>query len=199
MADGPNVNLAAGGSGGSGFNWKYAAVAAAAIAAAPTTAAHVRSRRPSRATATAPDGVGSSSASSRQASPMWRSRCRGSFSRQLAMSRRTRRGTRSHAGVSLITAASVSPTSSPPKGRAPVSISYRTQPNAQMSARLSTGWPRACSGLMYAAVPRIIPGSVIAGDVIVGEIEAPGDTASPAPSPSRARSPVPSPCRRRAP
>ena len=28
----------------------------------------------------------------------------------------------------------------------PVSISYSTQPNAQMSARLSTGFPRACSG-----------------------------------------------------
>ncbi len=38
-----------------------------------------------------------------------------------------------------------------------------------MSARLSTGLPRACSGLMYAAVPRIIPACVIAGDVIVGE------------------------------
>ena len=27
------------------------------------------------------------------------------------------------------------------------------QPKAQMSVRLSTGCPRACSGLMYAAVP----------------------------------------------
>ncbi len=32
----------------------------------------------------------------------------------------------------------------------PVSISYSTQPNAQMSVRLSTVCPRACSGLMYA-------------------------------------------------
>ena len=30
----------------------------------------------------------------------------------------------------------------------PVSISYRTHPNAQMSARSSTELPRACSGLM---------------------------------------------------
>ena len=30
----------------------------------------------------------------------------------------------------------------------PVSISYSTQPNAQMSVRLSTACPRACSGLM---------------------------------------------------
>ena len=36
------------------------------------------------------------------------------------------------------------------------------------SARLSTLRPRACSGLMYAAVPRITPISVMAGEVIVG-------------------------------
>ena len=41
-----------------------------------------------------------------------------------------------------------------------------------MSARLSTGLPRACSGLMYAAVPRIIPAWVIAGVVIVGDCDA---------------------------
>ena len=39
----------------------------------------------------------------------------------------------------------------------PVSISYSTQPNAQMSLRLSAGPPFACSGAMYAAVPRIMP------------------------------------------
>ena len=42
---------------------------------------------------------------------------------------------------------------------------------AQMSARLSTGRPAACSGLMYAAVPRIIPACVIAGVVIVGDCD----------------------------
>ena len=40
-----------------------------------------------------------------------------------------------------------------------------------MSARLSTALPRACSATMYAAVPRIIPACVIAGDVIVGDID----------------------------
>ena len=44
-----------------------------------------------------------------------------------------------------------------------------------MSARLSTVFPRACSGLMYAAVPRIIPACVIAGVVIVGDIDRLGD------------------------
>ena len=48
-------------------------------------------------------------------------------------------------------------TSSPSNARRPVSISKSTHPNAQMSARLSTGLPRACSGLMYAAVPRMSP------------------------------------------
>ena len=39
-----------------------------------------------------------------------------------------------------------------------------------MSLRLSTALPRACSGLMYAAVPSIMPTPVIiAGDVIVGD------------------------------
>ena len=44
-----------------------------------------------------------------------------------------------------------------------------------MSARLSTVFPRACSGDMYAAVPRIIPARVIAGVVIVGDIDRLGD------------------------
>ena len=39
-------------------------------------------------------------------------------------------------------------TVSPSKALRPVSISKSTQPNAQMSVRLSTGCPRACSGLM---------------------------------------------------
>ena len=43
--------------------------------------------------------------------------------------------------------------------------------------RLSTVLPRACSGLMYAAVPRIIPTPVImAGVVIVGDCDTLGDT-----------------------
>jgi len=45
----------------------------------------------------------------------------------------------------------------PPNTIRPASISNNTTPNAQMSARLSTGLPRACSGDMYAAVPRIAP------------------------------------------
>ena len=45
-------------------------------------------------------------------------------------------------------AAIVSETVSPRKGGRPVNISYNTQPNAQMSVRLSTAFPRACSGLM---------------------------------------------------
>ena len=36
----------------------------------------------------------------------------------------------------------------PVKAPFPVSISYNTQPKAQMSPRRSASWPRACSGLM---------------------------------------------------
>ncbi len=68
-------------------------------------------------------------------------------------------------------AANVSLTSSPANARFPVSISNSTQPNAHTSLRLSAGRPFACSGLMYAAVPRIMPICVIAGVVIVGEFD----------------------------
>ena len=68
----------------------------------------------------------------------------------------------------------------------PVSISYSTTPNAQMSARLSTAFPRACSGLMYAAVPRICPARVDS-TVIVGESA--GNPPLPAPVPIAFASP----------
>ena len=81
------------------------------------------------------------------------------------------RGKASHAGdTACTTLAMTSVTVSPPKAGRPASTSYSAQPNAQMSARLSTVLPRACSGDMYAAVPSIIPAAVIAGDVMVGEV-----------------------------
>ena len=46
---------------------------------------------------------------------------------------------------------------SPAKATRPVTISYSTHPKAQMSVRRSTPSPRACSGLMYAAVPTMAP------------------------------------------
>ena len=64
-------------------------------------------------------------------------------------------GSARQSGSRSRTAASVSTSVSPANARRPVSISNSTHPNAQMSVRLSTGLPRACSGLMYAAVPRI--------------------------------------------
>ena len=67
----------------------------------------------------------------------------------------------------------MSETSSPGKARRPVNISYSTHPNAQTSLRLSTARPFACSGLMYAAVPRIIPTLRHAGVGDVGEIAMP--------------------------
>ena len=50
---------------------------------------------------------------------------------------------------------------SPLKGTVPVSISYRTTPTEYRSERSSTGWPLACSGARYWAVPRMEPASVI--------------------------------------
>ena len=75
-----------------------------------------------------------------------------SFTRQLCSSVRTGSGTSagkaSQLGSRRTTAPSTSVMSSPSKARRPVSISYSTQPNAQMSLRLSAGVPFACSGLM---------------------------------------------------
>ena len=58
---------------------------------------------------------------------------------------------------------------SPAKSGFPVSISKQATPNAQMSARVSTRRPVACSGAMYAAVPMIVP-TWVARAVSVGEV-----------------------------
>ena len=57
-------------------------------------------------------------------------------------------GNADQSGSLLITETIVSVMSSPANARRPVNISYSTAPNAQMSARLSTVFPRACSGDM---------------------------------------------------
>lgn len=107
-----------------------------------------------------------------RASPISRKRAFGSFLRQRMSNRRSAAGVsagNSDQSGSLVTTATIrSVVSSPSNARRPVSISYRTTPNAQMSARRSTTRPRACSGAMYAAVPRIIP-SCVARPVMVGE------------------------------
>ncbi len=78
-----------------------------------------------------------------RASPMSRSLRLGFFSRQRASRRLTdsgvSRGRAVPSGSTLNTAASVSVTVSPTNAFVPQSISYNTQPKAQMSARLSTG------------------------------------------------------------
>ena len=70
------------------------------------------------------------------------------------------RGSAVQSGSLSMTAAIVSVSVARPNAGRPVNISYNTQPNAQMSVCASTRCPRACSGDMYAAVPRIIPASV---------------------------------------
>ena len=80
-------------------------------------------------------------------------------------------GNRAQSGSRCSTRDRISGTSSPSNARRPASISKSTHPNAQISARLSTVLPRACSGDMYAAVPRIIPACVACSDS-VGDIDA---------------------------
>ena len=97
--------------------------------------------------------------------------------------RRTRRriatgvedGNASRSGRPSRILATVSLTVAAPKAVRPASISYSTQPKAQISARWSTAAPRACSGAMYVAVPRMTPGCVIAV-VMVGECDSDADT-----------------------
>ena len=48
----------------------------------------------------------------------------------------------------------------PPKAGFPVAISKSTTPNEKRSLRRSSNSPRACSGDMYATVPRVDPGLV---------------------------------------
>ena len=87
-----------------------------------------------------------------RASPMSRRRCRGSRSRQrlisFARGAGVSAGSAPHSGSFINTAASVVETSSPSNARRAVSSSYSTTPKAQMSARLSTTLPFACSGAM---------------------------------------------------
>ena len=116
----------------------------------------------------------SASSSSIRTSPMSRQRRFGSFSRQRSSTCRkgggVAAGSAVQSGDRSRTDASVSEIVAPENARRPVIISNSTQPNAQMSVDLSIGWPRACSGLMYAGVPRITPTPVIsAGEVTVGD------------------------------
>jgi hypothetical protein len=81
----------------------------------------------------------------------------------------TAAGSAIQSGSSLSTLASVSDTDSPANACLRLNISYSTAPNDQMSERRSATLPLACSGDMYAAVPKIIPLSVPLN--IVGELE----------------------------
>ena len=69
-------------------------------------------------------------------------------------------------GSTCRTAPRTCDTVSPVNSRCPVSISKSTTPNDQMSPRLSTVLPLACSGDIYAAVPMITPICVAAASPI---------------------------------
>ncbi len=94
----------------------------------------------------------SSSSSAMRTSAMSCIRCFGSRCRQRRRISRTRRGvpggSAAKSGSRVRIAATMSETVSPANACRPVRHSKRTHPKAQMSARLSTGRPRACSGAM---------------------------------------------------
>ena len=101
-------------------------------------------------------------------------RCRRSFARQRSISIRTCGGNVRRQCVPVRLALQharerVGDVFTLRRARCPVSISYSTAPNAHTSLRLSAARPFACSGLMYAAVPRMTPASVAAGEVTVGD------------------------------
>ncbi len=130
-----------------------ASAAAAAIAMPASAVTSARDRRLRDAVvASPPTGATIASSSSILMAPASARRCRGSLRRHRRSSVRIDAGApganRLQSGSLLTTVASVSATSSPGNARVPDSISNSTHPNAQMSARLSTVLPRACSGAM---------------------------------------------------
>src|SRR5215469_13075215 len=108
-----------------------------------------------------------------RASPIACRRCLGSLIKHRCTNSRILCGVFSgsceSSGSPRTTAASLSVIVSPSNAGIPVSISYSTQPNAQMSARRSTDLPLACSGDMYPAVPSNTPAAV-AATLMVGEV-----------------------------
>ena len=103
-------------------------------------------------------------------------------------------GKRSQEGSRFSTFAIVSETSSPSKARRARQHLVEHASKSPDVTAFVCGLPFACSGAMYAAVPRITPTPVIiAGDVIVGELRraAGVDRRHRLQSPSRARSPGP--------
>ena len=138
-----------------------------ASATATANAATATSRRVLDAGGAGAPGSPSIVASSiaNRASAMSARRCLGSFRkhrrRSVTIDRGNAAGNAVQSGSSRRIAASVSDASSRANAGAPVSISYSTQPNIQMSARGSSRCPRVCSGLMYATVPRIVCSRVV--------------------------------------
>ena len=156
-------------SAGAGISRRYRSVgtAIAMLTRAATANAAIQSR-PRSAAADDNDvvvvvgpTVSNAPSSARRTSRMSATRCFGSFRRHTRSTWLTRAGTvdgsASKSGSRCRIFESVIDTSSSPNARVARQHLVEHAPNAQMSVRLSTIFPRACSGLMYAAVPRIIP------------------------------------------
>src|SRR5204862_5949809 len=93
----------------------------------------------------------------------------GSFWRQCRRSARTDAGVAAgnfdQSASSDVILLMISAGAVPEKARVPVSSSYMTHPNDQISVRRSNDLPRACSGDMYDTVPRTTLGFVVARGV----------------------------------
>ncbi len=151
-----NVALSRGFGGGAAGRRACSATNAAASTITATHGSHLSQARAGAAGAArtrATPGTTSAIASiSIRTSPMSRRRPFGSFVKQRSRSRRIGSGvvagSADQSGSRSRILAIESGIVSPGNATRPVTISKSTQPNAQMSVRLSTGSPRACSGLM---------------------------------------------------
>ncbi len=177
---------------------RYHAAPTPSAASSPTTAAACQTHSavalraaPGRTASIGTDSDGGSSSRKRMTATSGMRALR-SLARQRCMIARrcggSAAGSAVQSGSPRRIAASVSETSSPSNARFPVSISNSTQPNAQTSLRLSAARPFACSGLMYAAVPRITP-ACVAANVKVGECDNPPGATDPPDAASNFASP----------
>src|SRR5262249_27606726 len=114
-----------------------------------------------------------SSRSRRTSAALWYRRL-GSLCKQRRNRERTGCGVspckRDQSGSAFMMPPRISTVLSPSKGDLPVSISKNTTPKDQISERVVVILPFACSGDMYAAVPRITP-ALVATALKVGELD----------------------------
>ncbi len=173
------TNRIVGGGGGTGLSIHTATPARTPAITATLASGSARFHNGRAATDGTTTGAGAGSVGSawmnsisQRTSPIACSRSRRDFARQRRRSRDSRgssvAGIAVHSGSRARTDAMMSVTDSPGNACRPVRSSYNTQPNENTSLRWSVGRPFACSGDMYAAVPRMTP-AIVPFAVSVGD------------------------------